>query len=191
MADATLVSSAKPNIAGAISTAPAGTSLPTNTTANLNAAFKNLGYISEDGITNEDTRESEDLKAWGGDVVDTPQTGKSDKFTFTLIEVLNIEVLKEVYGKENVSGDLSTGISIKVNSKELPIHPLVIDMLLKNGAVKRIVIPNAKLLEVGEISYADSNLTGYETTVQALPDASGNTHYEYIKAAGTSPSAQA
>ncbi|NQL26857.1 phage tail protein, partial [Streptococcus suis] len=49
MADAKLVSSAKPDIAGAISSAPTGTSLPTNATVKLNTAFKNLGYISEDG----------------------------------------------------------------------------------------------------------------------------------------------
>ncbi|MFX3746187.1 phage tail protein [Streptococcus suis] len=181
MADAKLVSSAKPDIAGAISSAPT-----TNATTKLNTAFKNLGYISEDGLTNEDTRESEELKAWGGDVVDTPQTGKSDKFTYTLIEVLNVDVLKEVYGPENVKGDLESGITVEVNSKELPTHPLVVDMLLKNGAKKRIVIPNAKVLEVGEITYADSDLAGYETTIQALPDAKGNTHYEYIKGAGES-----
>lgn len=190
MADAKLVSSAKPAIAGAISSAPAGTTLPTNEKVKLDAAFKNLGYISEDGLTNEDTRESEELKAWGGDVVDTPQTGKSDKFTFTLIEVLNVEVLKEVYGPENVTGDLATGIAVEVNSKELPVHPLVVDMLLKNGTKKRIVIPNAKVIEVGEITYADSDLAGYETTVQAFPDTKGVTHYEYIKgddqSAGTS-----
>ncbi|HEM4026999.1 TPA: phage tail protein, partial [Streptococcus suis] len=82
--DAKLVSSAKPAIAGAISSATIGTELPTDATTKLNEAFKNLGYISDDGLTNEDTRETEELKAWGGDVVDISQTGKSDKFKYTL-----------------------------------------------------------------------------------------------------------
>ncbi|MFX3985471.1 phage tail protein, partial [Streptococcus suis] len=102
---------------------------------------------------------------------------------YTLIELLNVDVLKEVYGPENVKGDIESGISVEVNSKELPTHPLVVDMLLKNGAMIRIVIPNAKVLEVGEITYADSDLAGYETTIQAMPDSKGNTHYEYIKGA--------
>ncbi|MFX3985480.1 phage tail protein, partial [Streptococcus suis] len=84
---------------------------------------------------------------------------------------------------ENVKGYLESGIAVEVNSKELPTNPLVVDMLLKNGAMIRIVIPNDKVLEVGEITYADSDLAGYETTIKALPDSKGNTHYEYIKSA--------
>ena len=186
--DTKLVSSAKPAIAGAIWSALSGTALPTDATTALDAAFKNLGYISEDGLTNADTRETEELKAWGGVTVDISQKGKSDKFTYTLLEVLNVDVLKEVYGPDNVTGDLASGIKVEVNSKELPVHPLIVDMLLKNGVKKRIVIPNAKVLEVGEITYADSNLAGYKTTIQALPDTKGNTHYEYIKGSSKAPS---
>ncbi len=39
----------------------------------------------------------------GGDVVESAQKSKADKFTYTLIEALNIEVLKEIYGKDNVT----------------------------------------------------------------------------------------
>lgn len=175
------VTSAKPKIGGAIFSAPLGTPLPTDATTDLNAAFKPLGYVSEDGLVNENTASTDNLKAWGGDIVDTVQTEKTDTFTYTLIESLNIDVLKEIYGKDNVSGDLTSGITIKANSKELEQHAVVIEIILKGKVLKRIVIPNGKVTEVGEISYTDSEMVGYETTLNAFPDEDGNTHYEYIK----------
>jgi hypothetical protein len=86
-----------------------------------------------------------------------------------------------VYGSGNVTGTLSTGITVTANADEAEYHSLVIDMVLKGGVAKRIVVPSGKVTEVGDITYADGSAIGYETTITCVPDASGNTHYEYIK----------
>lgn len=182
MSDTKKVTYGKPRVGGAIYTAPLGTALPTDAKSPLGAAYKSLGYISEDGLTNENSPKSDIIKSWGGDTVMSVQTEKPDNFSYKLIEGLNVEVLKEIYGSENVSGDLSTstGITVKANSSEPIEHALVIDMIMRGGILKRITIPNGKISELGEIVYTEVDAVGYEVTLQALPDSAGNTHYEYI-----------
>lgn len=178
MATVTNVAAGKPKIGGAVSVAATGTTLPTDATTALNAAFKNLGYVSEDGMTRALTRESDNIKAWGGDTVLAIQTEFGETFQFRLIESLNIEVKKVVFGDDNVTGTLAAGITTTVNSKELAEHAWVIDMVTRD-AVTRIVIPNGKVTEIGEITYSDSDVIGYDITVTAFPDTTGNTSYEY------------
>lgn len=182
MSNAGNVSVGKPKIGGAIFRAPLGTPLPTDARSELNKAFKGLGYCSDDGLTNTNTAETDDVKAWGGDRILSLQTSKNDTFTFNLVEVLNVDVLKTVYGDNNVIGTLNTGITIKANTQEQEEYSWVIDMLLKNGTIyKRIVIPSAKVSEVGEIPYKDDTAVNYPTTLACVPDTDGNTHYEYIQ----------
>lgn len=185
MATVTNVSAAKPKVGGALYRAALGTTLPTDATTNLANTFVCLGYISEDGMTNSNSPESDSVKAWGGDTVLTYQSGKEDTFSFTLIETLNVDVLKMVYGSSNVTGTLTgtTGIKVTANSDEAEEAVYVFEMVMRNNAVKRIVIPDAKIAEIGDIVYADEEVAGYEITLNAMPDNTGATHYEYIKRA--------
>ena len=175
----------KPKIAGGIWRAPIGTTLPTTATETLNAAFKDMGYVSEDGVVNSNSPDSEKIKAWGGQVVLVVSTEKPDTFQMTLIETLNADVAGAVYNPGNVTDitDNSNnviGYKVTVNADPSDHASYVIDMRMSGGAMKRIVIPDAQISELGDITYKDDEAVGYEITMDALPDASGNNHYEYI-----------
>lgn len=180
------VSVGKPKVGGAVFRGDTSLTLPTTAVATLATGFAGMGYVSEDGVTRTITRETTEIKAWGGDTIATPQTSKSETVQLKFVQALNTEVLEATHGDSNVSGDLTTGIAITENAKELEEKAWVIDQVLADGRANRLVIPKGKVTEIGDIVYKDDEPIGYELTITALPDSSGNTSYEYIGATSAS-----
>lgn len=187
MSNTANVSTARPNIGGALYCAPVGTPLPTSADATLNGAFKSLGYISEDGLTNSNSPSNTDVKAWGGDIVLSSTNERPDTFKYKLLEVLSLDVLMSVYGSAKVTGtSLVSGITVKATSEDVEDMVYVVDMIMNGGVLKREVISRAKLSGLGDITYKTGDAVAYDITITAYPDADGVTHYEYLKApAGT------
>ena len=178
------VSTGKPKVAGAVYRAPKGTALPTDASSALAQAYVDMGYISEDGVTNSLSKETTDIKEWGGDVVDTVLNSQTDTFSFKFIESLNVDTLKCIYGTNNVT-ESSGAITVTVNATDAPTGVYVIDMIQKGNRMKRIVIPNGRITELGDVVYKADEAVGYDVTLTAHLDSSSNTHYEYIGAATT------
>ena len=179
MPDASNVSTGKPKTTGAIFRAPKGTTLPTDAASQLDPAFVELGFVSDAGVTNANSGENETVYAWGGTPVDEIETEKSDTWTYKLIEALNPEVLRTVYGAANVTVE-GQKISIKAGATDKTPASYVVDMVMK-GALKRVVLPNAVLRNLAEIVYKDDESVGYQVTFGAQDDGTGFTHYEYIQ----------
>lgn len=177
---ATNVSVGKPNVNGAIYWAPSGTTLPTSATEALDGSFVCLGYVSEDGVTNNNSPESDSIKAWGGDTVCVLQTDRPDTFAFTLLESMNEDVLTAIYGSSNVAVDVSGNITVKATADAMTEACWVVDMILKGSRAKRIVIPDGTISELGEIVYKDDEAIGYALTITNVPDSNGVYHYEYV-----------
>lgn len=178
--NASNVTAGKPKIGGAIYCAPLATTLPTSVSEAL-TGFTCLGYVSDAGVANDNSPASQTVKAWGGDTVLNLQTDRPDTFKLTLLETMEAEVKKVIYGEDNVEVDDETGdITVKVTSEELPGHAYVIDMALKDGAKQRIVIPEGRISALDTITYADSSAVGYGITINDIPDEDGVYHYEYL-----------
>jgi hypothetical protein len=183
--DSNKVLAGKPLATGGVLVAPTGSTAPTNAATALDAAFKALGYVGEDGLTEAAERSTDKIKAWGGDVVKVVQTDYAVTYTFTLIETLNADVLKTVHGASNVTttaATVSTGTiqAVKLNSDTLTRQAFVFEV--KDGAARiRIYVPQGQITEVGEVTYSDEDVIGYEVTVEAFRDSTlGANAIKYI-----------
>lgn len=178
------VTTGKHRIDGGIFLAPAGTALPTDAATALATAFKNLGFISEDGVTIQIQRTNEDIKEWNGDVVDTLGTEHSALVKTKFIESLNTDTLKLVYGNDNVT-EASGALTVHVNSKDLNEYVMVIDTVVKGDRKQRRVLPRAKLTELGDIVLKAGEAIAYDATIAAFPGADGDKIKIYTEAAAS------
>ena len=74
--DATKVTTGVRRTLGGVFCAPAGTTLPTDASTALATAFKDQGYISEDGVTKSYSNDIQEIKEWGGATVLVVRTGE-------------------------------------------------------------------------------------------------------------------
>lgn len=171
------VAAGKPLASGGIYLAPIGSVAPTSVTAALNAAYKSAGYIGEDGVTEGGERSTSKIKAWGGDVVKVVQDEHSLTYTFRFIEAMNGDVLEAVYGPANVTTTAATASTgtiheVKVTGESLPHFQIVFE--IKDGDNRiRISAEDVQITEVGEITYSDGDVIGYEVTIECFADGAG------------------
>lgn len=164
----------RPLSTGGVLRGPLGTALPTDVTTAPGVAFKALGYVSEDGLTETVERSTDKIRAWGGDTVKVVQTEYGVTYSFTLIEATREDVLKAVYGEGNVTTTPATpsagALSTVVLNSETLEHAAWIFEIKDGDARIRIVVPDGQVTEIGEVTYADGEAVGYEVTVEAFRD---------------------
>lgn len=177
---ATNVTTGKPKTSGAVFMAVVGTTAPTDATSSLGDAFKDLGYVSEDGVTEGVSITTTNIKEWGGGIVLVTQDEKTATLKFKLIEYLNAQVQTFVNGTNNVSGSLPAGLHVSINDAEADERVLVIDQIMRGNVPFRIVMPRAKISEIGEVTYKSNEAVGYDVTVTAIKDSNGDYMHKYI-----------
>lgn len=180
---ATNVTAGKPKTSGAVFTAPVGSTLPTDAVtaiASISEAYKDLGYVSEDGLTESISITTSAIKEWGGSIVLITQDEKTATFKFKLIEYLNKEVQKFANGDANVSGTLEAGMKISVTDVDTDERVLVFWQILRGGIPLRIVVPRCKITAIGDIVYKGNEAVAYDLTVQAIKNDSGQYYDKYM-----------
>lgn len=163
--------------------APVGTTLPTDYSTALDAEFKNLGYISEDGVTLTVDEDNDSLNDMNGDPMDTSFSGRVEEEQVTFAEIKE-NTLKVMYGSDNVSDENGT-ITVKHNANNHDEFVYVFEFELKNKRKWRFVVPDGQLLSLDDLQISSGNLAARQATIKNLQDANGNTCYSYIQSTET------
>ena len=135
-----------------------------------------VGFISEDGVTEANERDTEKVKGWGGDTIRVLQNEHTQTFTFSFYELGNPEVLKLIYGDDNVTVSDDGTVEITQNSKVLPHKSFCIEVLDGDKKIRKF-IPDGQITETGELQMTHSAVMGIEATLEAFADAQGNKVY--------------
>lgn len=188
MADSTLVWAAtRPADGGVFYRAPLGTTLPTDATTDLNAAFIDHGWLGEDGIANGITRDTTKHHAFGGNVVKTTQDNYEETIKVTLLES-DPDVLETVFGAGNITLGTSSGsrtILVKHGSAPLPRQAFVAEVI-DGLKIRRIIVQEGQVVNVDDVVYVHNDLVKYTITIDCYKPATGNEEavYERIYDAG-------
>ena len=178
-----MVTPAKPAVGGGVMSGPLTATLPTAADSAA-TGFTSLGYISAAGVTRSIQKDTQTVKAWGGNVVLVLNTGKTETFKFVMLNGTAPNVLRLVNGEGNVTGSsLADGISARSENNSDAGHAFVIDMIEEQNTLHRICIPKGVVTNVGDVVYVDNAAIGYEVTLTAIADGDGYTCYEYWKTA--------
>lgn len=149
-------------LTGGVFMADAGAALPTDATSSLSGDYTELGYVSEDGVTESHNETNTQIRAWqGGDVVRVVKTEHNLTYSFTAIETN--DAVQEAY-----YGNYDAGV-VEVNGAPGKRGRWVIQVIDGDKDV-RIVIPDGEVTERGDIQYVNSAAVGYPITITCYPD---------------------
>lgn len=177
--DSTMVSLGKFKVGGYAYWAPAGTTLPTDSATALPSAYKLLGYLSEDGLTNTTDTDATEIKDANGTTVMKIITSYAESYQFALLEVLRAEAAKLRYNSDAVTGnDKSMTIKHQMPSDEDFV--LVFEIAMSGDVKDRLVIGNATRAEFGDRQVHAGDPQVYDITVSANDMGNGVTAIEYI-----------
>lgn len=165
--------------------APLGSTLPTDNSTALDAAFLNIGYLGEDGISFADSSDTTNHFDMNGDTVEISNGSIEKSFTVTPLEIKK-DQLALLYGTANVT-DANGVITVHDKGPSDAQWVVVFELLLKNGRKWRRIVPTCKLGELGDMTVNFSDLVGREVTMSALKDATTGDYYiDYIDSTETS-----
>lgn len=157
-------------ITGAVYASGAGDEpdAPTTAISALDMLFADLGYISDDGVTEAYDDNTTEIKAWqGGATVRVITSSSTATLKFMVIE--NKREALELYHKGSVVvSDGASGYKMDVMVPSPDRRSFVVDVIDGNDH-ERIYVADGEVSDRSDIVYKTDTEIGYEVTVTMYP----------------------
>jgi hypothetical protein len=151
-------------VAGTLSVGTGAATAPTDGDATLGSGWADLGYVSEDGVTETRDRSTNTIRGWqNGDILREVVTEASVTYQAVLVETKKETV--ELYYGTTVEDD---GSLVIVPANTGGRRKFVLDVIDGDEFI-RAYIADGEVTEVGDQVYSNGEAIGYEVTIRAYP----------------------
>lgn len=159
------------NAAGYFYHAPKGTALPESPLATLNEAWKNVGYVAEDGIVWHHGRTATPLKDWARQILRQLQEDSTGTVQVPIISTTP-EVLKTIFGEDHVTEAAAAAAHGKLTSVEVEEGVISGEeaflFIMKDGDDAMMLgTTSGFITEVGDVNFAPGDAITWDATVSA------------------------
>lgn len=159
---------------------------PKNATDEWNPGleFVTAGFISEDGVTKSVDKSTEKIKDWNLDVVIVVTTEHDVKLSVTFLESANADVLKMIYGDDNVIID-GDDIHVRETSDDPPHRSIGFDIKGQADARARGFAADVQVTTAPEVTFVKKDIIKYEVELECFSDVTNAKFHQFMKAAST------
>ena len=164
--------------------APYGTALPTDNSTELNTAFKNMGFLGDDGLAMDNSSSTETAQDANGDTIASSAGAPTKTFAVTFREIKKA-TMAVVYGDDNVT-DADGMLTVHDKGPNNATYSVVVEILLKDGRKDRKVIPQCSPNQLGSETIVYNQLVGKPLTWAVMLDPDlGDYYVDYIDSTET------
>lgn len=152
---------------GAVFWAPKGTALPADHEATLDPLFVPVGILSEDGVSEGLSVDTNKIKGWpGGRTVRVTNTSTEKTFGFTMIE--NSPLAAKLYYGAGDPVTAGTGARIDIPEAIGIVDGAFVIEKHDGDTIERRCIENGQVSERGDRTADNENADGKEVTVESV-----------------------
>lgn len=166
-------SNARVGITGAVRVAPFGTgALPTDSTAALDAAFDDLGFLSEDGVKVGLDDSVQNVFAWQSATLIRSITSQSvTSLQFMMLETKGTNL--EFFFRGSTVTEVTPNINYRLDIEPVRADPRVVVVDVVDGANSiRMLFENAEVIQRGEVQFSNQGLAMWPITMNFYPASS-------------------